>query len=304
MSWKLIKPVYPYWNVPPVADRLNPTSLVSTDSSQLMGPSSLRRTGTLPPTAHSTCRDPEAKLALEETAKDAVKTALQSASSHHRVPKETGAGGTAMADGIQNGSGGTDGTLERPAAEEADLLEAGRLAGGGGADAGFVSTQHAAGTQQPPPHIATAAAEDVSLRSTSSRAPPASAPVHSRWITCCCGVNCRLTRQSWWSVSHVGAGGSLVLQHNKEPYCRNMLRRLDVLMQDAAVPSISELPAALLCTLQPPIAARQSICILHPTYLPSSVHYVVTGEVLIRLHMNACDDMWYARLQVCVGVLP
>ena len=123
--------------------------------------------------AHCDCRDPEAKLALEETAKDAVKTALRSASSHHRVPKETGAGGTATADGVQNGSGGTDGTLERPAAEEADLLEAGRLAGGGGADAGFVSTQHAAGAQQKPPHIATAAAEDASLRSTSSRAAPA-----------------------------------------------------------------------------------------------------------------------------------
>ena len=42
--------------------------------------------------AHCDCRDPEAKLALEETAKDAVKTALRSASSHHRVPKETGQG--------------------------------------------------------------------------------------------------------------------------------------------------------------------------------------------------------------------
>lgn len=47
MSTKLIKPVYPYCNVPPIADRLTPTSLMSTDRSQLGGPSSLRRTGML-----------------------------------------------------------------------------------------------------------------------------------------------------------------------------------------------------------------------------------------------------------------
>ena len=117
-----------------------------------------------------TFRDPEAKLALEETAKDAVKAALRSASSHHRVPKGAAAGSTPAADGVQNGSDDTGGPLESPAAEEADLLEAGRLAGGGGADAGFVSTKHTSSAQQPPPQVATASTEDVSLRSTSSKA--------------------------------------------------------------------------------------------------------------------------------------
>jgi hypothetical protein len=125
---------------------------------------------------HCYCRDPEAKLAQEETAKHAVKAALRSASSHHRVPKGAVAGGSPAADGVQNGSDDTGGALESPAAEEADLLEAGRLAGGGGADAGFVSSQHASGAQQQPPRVATAAAEDVSLRSTSSSRAATAAP--------------------------------------------------------------------------------------------------------------------------------
>ena len=43
MSRKPIKPVRPYWNVPPVGDRLNPASLVSTERSQLTGSNRLRR---------------------------------------------------------------------------------------------------------------------------------------------------------------------------------------------------------------------------------------------------------------------
>ena len=42
----------------------------------------------------------------------------------------------------------------------------------------------------------------------------------------------------------------------------------------------------------------------HVTYLPSIVHVVVTVGLLTCLHRNACGDAWYARLQVCVGVLP
>lgn len=46
MSGKLIKPLCPYSNVPLLADRLNPMSLVSTDALQ-MALNSLRRTGSL-----------------------------------------------------------------------------------------------------------------------------------------------------------------------------------------------------------------------------------------------------------------
>ena len=69
-------------------------------------------------------------------------------------------------------------------------------------------------------------------------------------------------------------------------------------MQVTAVPGISELPAALVCAIQPSIAARQSFCHM---YLPSFVHDAVTGEPLACLHMNACADTGCGRLQCAEG---
>ena len=69
-------------------------------------------------------------------------------------------------------------------------------------------------------------------------------------------------------------------------------------MQVTAVPGISELPAALVCAIQPSIAARQWSCHM---YLPSIVHDVVTGEPLTCLHMNACADTGCGRLQCAEG---
>jgi hypothetical protein len=119
------------------------------------------------PTPYLSCRDPETKATLEASAKHAVKTALQNASSHHRVEKDTGAGVSATADGVHNG---TDDATGAAAAQEADMLEAGRLPGSADGGAPGKMPQHSPAAQQPPLHIATAAAEDVSLRSTGSRA--------------------------------------------------------------------------------------------------------------------------------------
>lgn len=132
-------------------------------------------------------RDPEGKAAKEASAKHAVKTALDHAS-HKGQPTAAAAGGSGNAAGSTGVSGSAADTKPRAteAEEEADLLEAGRLtssppASGAAALATPNGTSKGGSTAagspgQPPPHIATSAAEDISLRSAGSGAASAQSP--------------------------------------------------------------------------------------------------------------------------------
>ena len=71
-------------------------------------------------------------------------------------------------------------------------------------------------------------------------------------------------------------------------------------LQVAALPGVSELPAAVLCAIQPPLTACQSLCTLRHAYLLSSMQ-VVSIAVLLPCFMMACDGAGHARQQMCAG---
>lgn len=134
-------------------------------------------------------RDPEGKLAREASAKHAVTTALSHAS--HKGPQPTAAPGVNGHDTAgSGGSGGATAATATEADREADLLEAGRLTGGGssgrdgssrlpspdaapagtpnGTSSGGGGAATANGTARPPASVTTSPAEDASLRSADS----------------------------------------------------------------------------------------------------------------------------------------